>query len=638
MKKTFLIATALDLVVQVVVASLTTLNLYVRDEMDRLVYDVSFGAVLVVICGYPFFIYFIHQRKKLQEMNQGLLKANERASKADVTKSEFLANMSHEIRTPMNGVMGMAELLAKTDLCDKQRMFTDVILSSGSSLLTIINDILDFSRIEAGQMKLDPAPFNFTQNIEEVVSLISPGFVEKNIEIVVRISPDLPEMVIGDKNRIKQLFANMLRNACKFTDEGHCLVDVSGKVDENDETVQLNISIEDTGIGLTKENCAVIFDKFSQADTSATRQHEGTGLGLSITSSLIELMGGKIGVESELGVGSKFWIELELPIHGTAARKPLEIKDISGSRILIVDDNAVNRSILFEQMSGWKFDAETAASGPEALAMAKQARDDAYGFDLVILDYQMPGMSGGDVVKELKSNDRLARMPIIILTSVDEQDNGQPFSSLEIEDYIIKPARSSQLLEAISRVLRKSRDRDQTGWVTSLELPQDMPEQTRVSTKLSLASETRESIEPTAEEIDILVAEDNEVNQIVFTQILEAMDMRFKIAENGAQAVEFNTLYKPKLILMDVSMPVMNGHEATRAIRMREKDTGGRTPIVAVTAHAINGDREMCLAAGMDDYLSKPVSPSILEEMIGRWLATVGDQGNCEQPDIKLKA
>ncbi len=610
MKKTFLVATGLVLIMQLVVAALSILNLYVRGEMDRLVYDVGFGAVVVLICAYPSFLYFLHQRKKLQNMNQVLKDAQKTAKNADIAKSEFLANMSHEIRTPMNGVMGMAELLAKTDLNEKQKMFADVIVKSGASLLSTINDVLDFSKIEAGQMKLDPAPFNLVEMIEEVSLMISPGFAEKNVELVVRVSPTLPDMVVGDKARIRQLFSNMLRNACKFTEVGHCLVDVSGKLLDGGRAVRLKILIEDTGIGISQENCAIIFDKFTQADTSATRQHEGSGLGLPISSSLVNLMGGKIGVESQLGAGSTFEIDLTLPVDGDVVRMPLENRDFAGARVLVVDDNAVNRSILYEQLSKWKFDKETAASGPEAIAMANQAVDDASGYDLVILDYQMPGMTGGDVARTLQESAVLAQMPIIMLSSVDEMDDGQLFSMLGVAECLVKPASAHRLLKAISSALRTSSGIESNSWNKMLNH----------AGELHGSDYEQESELPDPGEIDILVAEDNEVNQIVFEQILEASDWCYKIVENGAQALDFNVLYRPKLILMDVSMPVMNGFEATRAIRKEEQGSEHHVPIVAVTAHAITGDRDKCLQAGMDDYLSKPVSPAKLSEMIDRWM------------------
>jgi len=627
MKKNFLIATGLVFILQLVVISLTTLGLYIQNEMHRFTNDVGIAVALTFFCGYPVFLYFLNQRSKLIELNAVLKDATKRANEADIAKSEFLANMSHEIRTPMNGVMGMAELLVKTELTDKQKMFADVIIKSGSSLLMIINDVLDFSKIESGQLKLDSAPFDLKEVVEDVAALLSPKFAEKNVELVVRISPVIPDVVVGDNGRIRQLLVNFLGNAAKFTETGHVFLDLSGKICEKGACVNLEFSIEDTGIGISKENCTRVFEKFNQADASATRNFEGTGLGLSICSSLVKLMDGKIGVDSELGDGSTFWFEIQLPVIGEAVKRHQTSIDIAGSRVLIVDDNAINRSILLEQMKLWNMDAEQACSGEEALAMANRAAERNAGYNLIILDYQMSGMTGGDAAKEFKAVANLRDIPIILLTSVDETDDGLSFASLGIASYLTKPARSSLLLKQITQALEDARKR--VGFVTG-ELP---------VTSDTGAGEMTDTTEQD-EQIDILVAEDNEVNQIVFTQILEATNWRFMIAENGAQAVEFNKRYQPKMILMDISMPVMNGREACRVIRSQEQasDVILGVPIIAVTAHAVSGDKQKCFDAGMDDYLAKPVSPQILEAKIDHWMAEIVEREFSLEHDALLFA
>lgn len=610
MKKNFLIATLMVIAIQIIVAILSAINLYYQGEMHRVVYDLSFGAAIVFLCAYPVFMYFLTQRSRLIEMNTVLEEATRRASDADVAKSEFLANMSHEIRTPMNGVMGMAELLIKTELNDKQKMFADVIVKSGASLLMIINDVLDFSKIESGQLKLDPAPFDLTEVVEDVASLLSPKFAEKNIELIVRISPKVPDLIVGDNGRIRQLLINMLGNAVKFTETGHVYLEISGKFCDDGSNIELKFSIEDTGIGISKEDCSKVFEKFSQADGSATRNYEGTGLGLSISSSLVKLMGGEIGVDSELGLGSTFWFNIKLPISGSSVKTNQQSTEVAGGKVLIVDDNAINRSLLLEQMTLWGLEADQASSGDEALAMAERAMAVSDGYDLMILDYQMPGMTGGDVAKEFRSREHLRSMPIIMLTSVDEAEDGSSFARLGIEAYLVKPARSSQLFKHVTNTLKDAKE----NLVNTTE-----------NLKLSVDGAANEAISGPLvdEQIDILVAEDNEVNQIVFTQILEATNWRFMIAENGAQAVEFNKRYQPKIILMDISMPVMNGREACFAIRSQEQDNNIDlgVPIIAVTAHAISGDEQKCIDAGMDDYLAKPVSPQILEAKIDHWMA-----------------
>lgn len=392
------------------------------------------------------------------EHSQALAKAAESSDKA---KSEFLANMSHEIRTPMNGVMGMAELLAKTELDGKQRMFTDVIVKSGASLLTIINDILDFSKLDAGQMQLHPEPFRIREAIEDVATLVSSKVAEKDLELIVRVDPAIPEMLVGDVGRIRQVVTNLMGNAVKFTEQGHVYVNVDGQdiPEEGKHSIaKLRIAVEDTGIGIPEDKVGKVFDKFSQVDTSATRKHEGTGLGLSICQHLVELMGGTISADSENGVGSTFWFEIDLPIDGEQTSHKTVPVDVTGSRILIVDDNEVNRSILKEQMAMWKFDCAAVSSGAEALAIIAEVVQRGITIDAIVMDYHMPQITGGDTVKELRANPATASLPVIMLTSVDETEDGKAFSSLGIQAHLTKPTRSSLLLETIIQVLQKDRN------------------------------------------------------------------------------------------------------------------------------------------------------------------------------------
>lgn len=559
---------------------------------------------------------------EIKERELQLEEALTSSKAADRAKSEFLANMSHEIRTPMNGVMGMAELLARTDLDTKQKTFTDIIVKSGAALLTIINDILDFSKIDAGQMELDPAPFRLHEAIEDVATLVSSRVVEKDLELAVRIDPDLSEMFVGDVGRLRQIVTNLLGNAVKFTDHGHVFVNVTGEAQDSDEPAsKLLFRITDTGIGIPEEKRTKVFEKFSQVDESATRKHEGTGLGLAIASSLVELMGGEIGVESVVGEGSTFWFSITLPIHQDGAAKKRVPVDVSGSRVLIVDDNDVNREILSEQMASWKFDSAACCSGSEALAMMRATQERGVTIDAVILDYHMPEMNGGDVARIMADDADLSKIPIIMLTSVDQMEDGSMFSSLKIQGHLTKPARSALMLETLVHVLQDNRE-DYTEAFEGIKIAKALGGYVEKSatTQINRAQKTDNN------QIDILIAEDNEVNQIVFTQILESSGYSFKIASNGVEALEMYERYQPKLICMDVSMPKMNGHEATREIRKREKDSARHTPIIGVTAHAIKGDREKCIEAGMDDYLSKPVSPNALEEKIHRWIADENDQ------------
>ncbi|MFI0842618.1 response regulator [Mesorhizobium sp. IMUNJ 23232] len=541
------------------------------------------------------------------------------AEAADRAKSEFLANMSHEIRTPMNGVLGMAELLARTDLTPRQKTFTDVIVKSGNALITIINDILDFSKINAGQLTLDTAPFPLAEAVEDVATLISSRVAEKNLELIVRVDPRLPTHVVGDAGRFRQIVTNLLGNAVKFTERGHVLVDVSGET--ADGKLMLKLRVEDTGIGIPAEKLQTVFEKFAQVDGSSTRRHEGTGLGLAIAARLVDLMGGRIGVESEVGRGSVFWFSVPLPIHQVGAVGDTVPVDITGARVLVIDDNPVNREILLEQLRSWGFDCAAAESGAIGLAFLDRAQKLGASVDSIILDYQMPGMSGSDVARALAADSRLSAIPVVLLTSVDQIDYARMIVDYGIAAHLTKPARSAQLLGTLVAVIQKART--QAGRVHYVrEAVPHPPRETPAFTLLRGPTPAMREVSATPANvpIEILVAEDNEVNQLVFGQILNGLGLSYRIAGNGRTAVEMYRTLSPRLILMDVSMPEMNGYQACRAIRDLEGTSGKHTPIIGVTAHALKGDREKCLDAGMDDYLPKPVSPDRLSAKIGTWL------------------
>ncbi len=565
-----------------------------------------------------------------------------RAEAADRAKSEFLANMSHEIRTPMNGVLGMAELLAKSNLDTRQKTFIDIIVKSGNALLTIINDILDFSKIDAGQMKLRKAPFDPVEAIEDVATLLSSSAAEKDIELIVRGDVAVRETVMGDAGRFRQIITNLVGNAVKFTEKGHVFIDLSSKPTGPGQ-MMLTVRIEDTGLGIPEEKLQSVFEKFSQVDTSSTRRHEGTGLGLAITAGLTELFGGRIDVESEYGRGSVFTVHLPFDIVSQRNVQAVLPINTTGARILVVDDNSVNRRILSEQLTMWGFDTVAADGGAEGLAILREAARIGVVVDAVVLDYHMPEMNGLDFAKHLRGDPRFEGTGVIFLTSMDMASDDSTFAALNIQAHLMKPARANLLRSTIIDVVRTIRTRrralenllvggsPQLGAVGSegASLPGSGPANIlRLPTgqRLIAAEEPAGSTAPVnaAATLDVLVAEDNEVNQIVFTQILQTTGWLFQIVNNGAEAVKAWQEHRPAVILMDVSMPVMNGHQATEKIRELERESGSHTPIIGVTAHALETDRELCLKAGMDDYLSKPISPEILEAKIRAWIGGEG--------------
>lgn len=532
------------------------------------------------------------------------------AEKASEAKSMFLANMSHEIRTPMNGVLGMAELLAHTRLDNRQRLFAETIHKSGAALLTIINDILDFSKIEAGRLDLETAPFDLRASIEDIAALMTARAQEKQIELIVRFQPDLPQQLVGDGGRIRQVITNLVANAVKFTDQGYVLINVSGA--HSGETARLRIEIEDTGVGIEEGKIDRIFDAFQQADSSTTRKFGGTGLGLSISKRLVEAMGGKLGAASRLGEGSVFSIELALPIHKSEEIAEPSIFDADGVRVLVVDDIGVNRRILLEQLGAWGFRPDAAPNAAEALGMLRDAHAAGAPFKLAILDYFMPETDGLDLARQIRADESLRDIPLMVLTSVDRPGDSRRFREVGVDGYLIKPARAALLFETIVNILCADKSAGGVGETDGV---------------VESFSPTAPAPAPPQEKTRILLAEDNDVNQLVIKHLLDSNAHELVIANNGREALErFES--EPDgfdIILMDVSMPEMDGYEAARAIRALEADAGREpTPIVCLTAHVLAGDVEKSEEAGMDDYLSKPVGKEKLDSIIRRWTREEG--------------
>ena len=538
-----------------------------------------------------------------------LKQAVNKAKAAEKAKSEFLANMSHEIRTPMNGILGMTEVLSRSELTQRQSSFLDIISRSGNALMTIINDILDFSKIEAGKTKLDPAPFVLRDCIEDVTALLASSATDKNVDLLVRIPPNLPSTMVGDVGRIRQILTNLVGNAVKFTHEGHVLIEVTGQI--VDETANLTFKIEDTGIGIPSKDLPYVFEKFRQVDGSTTRDYEGTGLGLSITSSLIELMGGQVSVESVLGKGTVFTVNLNLATHAEVTPRSDIPIEIIGANILVVDDNSINRNILQEQIKHWKCRSLCVESGSIALKVIAHAATKGIKFDLIITDYQMPHMNGEQLFDAIHT--QYKDIPVLMLSSVDEDDLTQRLNANGIAGVLAKPVRSSLLLDSITRIIFEHRGLSKSIDKVKIDI-------SRGSNTVAATQRLSQKIKPSSNTLDLIVAEDNETNQIYIKYVLEELDLSFKIVPDGRGAVDRWVSNKPKAILMDVSMPNMNGYEATQKIRELEKQNGqDRTPIIAITAHTLKGDKEKCLEAGMDDYVSKPISIESLRKRLVHW-------------------
>jgi len=548
--------------------------------------------------------------------------ALDKAQSADRAKSEFLANMSHEIRTPMNGVLGMADLLGNCELTPKQRDFVGVIQRSGNALLTIINDILDFSKIEAGQLALEDNPFVLRDSIEDVMGLLRSKVTDNGVDLLLRIQPDLPSTFMGDAGRIRQILTNIIGNAAKFTLDGHIIINVDGQV--HDDMATLTFTITDTGIGIAPDKLEMIFDKFTQADSSTTRKFGGTGLGLNIAKELVSLMGGNIDVSSQVNVGSSFNFTIDMPVHPDLISPDLTEVDISGSKILVVDDNETNRAILKEQLGGWNCKVLVVESADKALEMLDKAREKGLIFNLIISDYQMPEKNGEDFVRALQTKPAYKNLPVIMLSSVDETQLQIRMEGLGIAKYLPKPTRAVNLKAAIAEAFYDNsknlfpifgnRDSD-AKTITGSALNSDTRSASGSSPVIHSFGDTDKQ-----NSIDVLIAEDNEINQMYARYIMEALNLRFKIVPNGRIAVDKWKLLSPRIILMDISMPEMNGYEATRKIRALEKQSGRpATPIIAVTAHALSKDKEKCLENGMDGYLAKPMAIEGLKACLKEW-------------------
>lgn len=535
--------------------------------------------------------------ENLERMRQGLIHARDAALQAALTKSEFLANMSHEIRTPMNGVIGMLELALRTELTPQQKDYLTMASSSAESLLRLLNDILDFSKIEARKLELECIQFDLRDAVGDTLKLLAPQAHAKGLELTYLIDPQIPDIVSGDVGRLRQILINLVSNAIKFTPQGEIVVRVESGCDRCADSICPRFSVSDTGVGIPADKQTVIFDAFTQADASSTRMFGGTGLGLAISSRLVNLMRGDMGLESEVGRGSTFYFTVPLKVPSETAPGPRQRSfDLHGVKVLVVDDHPVNRYIFMEMLTQWGMSPVQADSGKAALHEIQRATEQGAPFRLILLDAMMPEMDGFEVAAHIKATPSTALTTIMLLSSADRGGDFELSRRLGISRFLRKPVKYSELMEAIQAALDES-------------------EATPVTPEVLPASPFR----AVQRGLRILVAEDNPVNQRLVQALLEDRGHSVLMAGNGEEALRLLERESFDAVLMDVQMPVMDGLQATAAIRERERDTGRHAYIVAMTAHALKGDKERCLAAGMDAYVSKPIREAELLAAVERW-------------------